>query len=468
MIARRDLLAASAASLLLPRAAAAESAQADSWSPALAILARIRPPSFPARSFDIRSHGADPASQQKTTAAIHAAITACSKAGGGRVVIPAGAWPSAAIRLASRVDLHVSAGATLRFSNNPDDYPMVLTRFEGVECMNYSPMIYAYGERDIAITGSGTIDAQASTANWWSWISRTDQSIIPGRTEAKARLTQAAERGVPPEQRLLGSGAYHRPSFIQPYRCTNVLIDGPTLKGSPMWVMHPVLCTNITVRNVTVNSLGPNNDGCNPESCRDMLIERCDFTTGDDCIAIKSGRNFDGRRVNVPSENIVVRDCRMRDGHGGVSLGSEASGGIRNIFIRDCRMGGSDLERALRLKTNSHRGGYIDNIVFRDIEIDGVNEAVLQASLFYGEGPGGSFLPARVGGVLMENVRCRGSDYALDLQGYADLPIGGIRLRDCNFENVRRGNNLSHASATGERVTINGRPWTGESERRVQ
>lgn len=468
MIARRGLLAGSAATLLLPRLAAAN-ATVDSWAPARRILARIRPPRFPARSFDIRRFGADPASQARTTQAIRSAIAACAGAGGGRVVIPPGTWPSAAIRLVSRVDLHVSAGATLRFSTDPQDYlPMVLTRFEGVECMNYAPMIYAYGARDVAITGTGTIDAQADWDNWWSWISRTDPTIVAGRTEAKERLARLAEQGVAPEKRLLGPGAWHRPGFIQPYRCANVLIDGPTITGSPMWIVHPVLCANVTVRNVVIRSLGPNNDGCNPESCRDVLIERCDFSAGDDCVAIKSGRNFDGRRVNVPSENIVVQDCRMRDGHGGVSLGSEASGGIRNVYIRNCRMGGSDLERGLRLKTNSYRGGYIDSVVFRDIEIDGVSEAVLQASLHYGEGPGGRFLPATVGGVLMENVRCRGSDYGVDLQGYPELPITGIRLSDCAFTGVRKGNRISHGSVIAERVTVNGRPWTGESQGRIQ
>ncbi|MEG3181173.1 glycoside hydrolase family 28 protein [Sphingomonas sp. LT1P40] len=467
MIERRDLLAGGAASLLLA-STRAQAKVPDSWAPVAAILARIRPPSFPARTFDIRRFGADPASKAKTTAAIRSAIGACARAGGGRVLIPAGAWPSAAIQLASRVDLHIAAGATLRFSNDPNDYlPMVLTRFEGVECMNYAPMIYAYGARDVAITGTGTIDAQASIDNWWSWLTHTDRAIVAGRTEGKNRLARLAEQGVPPQQRLLGPGAYHRPSFIQPYRCTNVLIDGPTITGSPMWIVHPVLCRNVTVRNIVIRSLGPNNDGCNPESCRDVLIEQCDFSAGDDCIAVKSGRNFDGRRVNTPSENIVVQNCRMRDGHGGVSLGSEASGGIRNVYVRNCRMGGSDLERALRLKSNSHRGGYIDNIVFRDIAIDGVNEAVLQVSLHYGEGAGGRFMPARVGGVLMENITCRASEYGVDLQGYPELPITNIRLRDCTFTGVRKGNRISHGDAVAARTTINGRAWTGETDRRV-
>lgn len=461
---RRQLMLAAAGGALTASIPLARAAPADDWAPAERILSRIRAPGFPARRFDIRQYGADPAKLDATSAAIRAAIAACHAAGGGRVIIPAGEWPTGGIRLQNRVNLHLEDGATLRFSTDPDDYlPMVVTRFEGVEMMNYAPLIYAYDAQDIAITGRGTLDGGATWKNWWNWISRSDAAISTGRNAAQQRLAQMAERGVPVTERRMGAGAYLRPSFIQPYRCRNVLIDGPTIKGAPMWVVHPVLCRNVIVRGLTINSLGPNNDGCNPESCRDVLIEKCDFTSGDDCIAIKSGRNFDGRRINVPSENIVVRNCRMRDGHGGVSLGSEASGGIRNVYIRDCRMGGSDLLRALRLKSNSYRGGYIENILFRDVVVDGVGEGVLEISLLYSEsgkkGTRGNHLPRRIGGVTMRNVRSGGSLYAVDLQSYPELPIDAIRLEDCRFENVKKGNRIVNATVSAERVTINGEPW---------
>lgn len=458
---RRTILhgmAIGAATMAAPGALAA--ASTDDWVPAERILGRIRTPKFPARRFDIRDHGADPADMKRTSAAIEAAITACAAAGGGRVVVPAGVWPTGGIRLQSGVELHLEKGATLRFSTDPEDYlPMVLTRFEGVECMNYAPLIYAFEAHDIAVTGPGTLDGQANWHNWWNWISRSDKTIADGRRAAQARLAAMAEREVPVEQRKMGPGAYLRPSFIEPYRCRNVLIEGVTVTGSPMWQLHPVLSTNVTVRGVTMHSLGPNNDGCDPESCRDVLIEQCDFTTGDDCIAIKSGRNFDGRRVDVPSENIVIRNCRMRDGHGGVTIGSEASGGVRNVYVRDCHMGGPDLVRGLRLKTNSYRGGYIENVLFRDVQIDHVNEGVLEISLLYGEGAGGHYLPRRVGGVTMRNVRSGGSLYALDIQGYADLPIDAIVVEDCVFDNVKKGNRLVHADVTARNVTINGKRW---------
>lgn len=274
-----------------------------------------------------------------------------------------------------------------------------------------------------------------------------------------------AERNVPVAKRIMGPGAYLRPNFIQLYRCNDILIDGPTIVDSPMWVMHPVLSSNVTVRRVTVRSPGPNNDGCDPESCRDVLIEHCEFETGDDCIAIKSGRNFDGRRINVPSENIVIRNCRMRKGHGGVSLGSEASGGIRNILISNCDMGGAGLERALRIKTNSYRGGYIEHVVFRDIRIESVLESVLQVSLLYGEGEGGPFLPRRVGDVLMDTIVSGSSRYGLDVRGSRDLPIESVRLRNCRFDNVREGNCIADATVSADHVIVNGRPWSPGPER---
>src|SRR5262249_54785485 len=233
-----------------------------------------------------------------------------------------------AVVLRSNVNLHLEDQATLAFTRDATAYlPQVFTRYEGVELMNYSPFIYAFEARNIAITGAGTLDGQAGEDSWWPWRGRA-----VAKNGARDRLFDMAKRGGPVSARGFGDGDFMRPNFIQPYRCQNVLIDGVTVINSPMWEIHPVLCANVTVRGVTVRSHGPNNDGCDPESSRDVLIERCTFDTGDDCIALKSGRNDDGRRLNTPIENVIVRDCEMRDGHGGVVIGSEISGGARNIF----------------------------------------------------------------------------------------------------------------------------------------
>ena len=178
-----------------------------------------------------------------------------------------------------------------------------------------------------------------------------------------------AEKGVAVSERIFGEGHYLRPQFIQPYRCQNVLIDGVSIVNSPMWEIHPVLCTNVTVRNVKISSHGPNNDGCDPESCTDVLIENCIFDTGDDCIAIKSGRNADGRRLNAPTKNVIVRGCQMKDGHGGITIGSEISGGVSWVFGENCKMDSPNLDHALRVKNNAMRGGLLENFHFRNLEV---------------------------------------------------------------------------------------------------
>src|ERR1035437_7037934 len=285
-----------------------------------AVLKRIRAPQFRNRVFDITKYGA--VAGQDASEAIAKAIDACTKDGGGRVLVPRGDFLTGPVHLKSHVNLHLDEGSTLLFSNDPKRYlPVVYTRFEGTECMNFSPLIYAFEQTGIAVTGTGMLDGQADETHWWDWKSR-------GSSE---KLVAMGEKDVPVAQRVFGEGEFLRPNFFQPYRCTNVLIEGVSIRNSPMWELNPVLCENVTVRGVKIDSHGPNNDGCDPECCKNVLIEQCVFSTGDDCIAIKSGRNRDGRRVNRPSENIIVRDCSMKDGHGGVSLGSECSGGIRNI-----------------------------------------------------------------------------------------------------------------------------------------
>jgi len=240
------------------------------------------------------------------------------------------------------------------------------------------------------------------------------------------------------KDRVFGDGHYLRPNFVQPYRCTNVLIEGVKVINSPMWELNPVLCRNITVRNVHIDTHGPNNDGCDPDSCADMLIEKCTFSTGDDCIAIKSGRNADGRRINVPTSNLLIRDCEMQDGHGGVSIGSEASGGINNVIVENCRMSSPHLQRALRIKTNSYRGGTIENITFRNVQVGEVAEAVIEIDFFYEEGEGGPFQPI-VRNVVVSDVTSKRSKYGLYLHGYKDDPIRGLTVTNCHFENASKG-----------------------------
>jgi len=462
MTTRRTLLqtvAALSGGLPLTGLRAAQ-AEPDPWTQADRIAARIAQPHFPARDFPITDYGAIEGGSTKSTSAITKAIEVCAKAGGGRVLVPQGIWLTGAIHLKSHVNLHIARGATLRFSTDPTDYlPLVHTRWEGVECMNYSPLIYALEQENIAVTGEGTLDGQASETVWWNFKGRGAAGLVPGiptQDRARKALFAMGEADTPVEQRIFGEGSYLRPNFFEPYRCKTVLIEGVTMRNAPFWNVHPVLCTGVTVRGLTIDANGPNTDGCDPESCTDVLIENCTFNTGDDCIAIKSGRNGDGRRVNKPSENFVIRKCTMLAGHGGVTIGSEISGGVRNLFVEDCKMDSPDLWNAIRLKNNAMRGGVLENFHFRRIVIGQVSHAVLTIDFNYDEGAQGSFRPiAR--GIHLSAIVSGKSEYGIDAQGLANSAIEDITLNTCEFRNVAKGNIIKYVkgiSFTG--VTING------------
>jgi polygalacturonase len=454
---RREFLKASLAggSLLLAKASLAaassyvapsplpqsSSEKDDPWSQVSQILARIRPPVFPKRDFEISAFGAIGDNQTDCTQAFHKAIVACNEAGGGRVVVSSGQYLTGAIKLLSNVNLHVSQGATVRFTHDTSKYPLVFTRWEGTELMNYSPFIYVFEQENIGITGSGTIDGNADCDHWWSWKVTANCGGKPGgvsQDEDRNKLHDLAERGVPVSERVFGEGHYLRPTFIEPYRCKNVLIEEVKLLNSPMWHVHPVLCTNVIVRKLAINSSGPNTDGCDPECCADVLIEECSFDTGDDCIAIKSGRNADGRRVNTPSQNIIVRNCHMKNGHGGVSIGSEITGGVNHVFAEDFTLDTQYREAAaIRIKNNAMRGGVIEHIYGRNIEVAQAGLAGLSIDFHYEEGENGKFTPV-ARNVEIQRLKTQKAQYALYLRGFANAPIENVRVKDCDFEGIAK------------------------------
>lgn len=424
-----------------------QSQQRDYWSEASVIEKRIVAPSFPDKDFPVTAYGAVGDGRQDCSDAIAKAITACSKAGGGRVVVPAGTYLTGPIHLQNNVNLHLAKDAIIRFSQDTRKYlPQVLTRFESIELMNYSPFVYAFEKENIALTGEGTLDGQGDEQHWWFWKKQQ---------QANDRLKEMAEQGVPVADRVFGEGDFLRPNFIQPYRCKNVLIEGITLINSPMWVMNPVLSSNVTIRNVKVISHGPNNDGCDPESSRDVLIENCLFDTGDDCIAIKSGRDHDGRRVNTPSENIIVRGCTMKDGHGGVVIGSEVSGNVRNVFAENCQMSSPELDRALRIKSNSKRGGTIENIYMRNVQVGTVKDAVVLIDMFYMKETGDNHPTVR--NIIVQHVTSSKSRYGLRLEAEEDYPATNVVITDCSFDNVEKGNLIRGIKGlTIDNVKLNG------------
>jgi len=407
------------------------------WAHMPAILARIQPPAFPLRDFAITQSGAVPGGTNDCSVAIANAVEACAAAGGGRVVVPAGVFLTGPIHLQSNVALHLETGATLLFKTEPKAYlPVVFTRFEGIECYNYSPLIYAFGQTNIAITGEGTLDGQADETHWLDWKGQKNKSAGTQKA-ARKRLDEMDNAAVPVAQRVFGPGSFLRPGFIEFNRCQNVLIEGVKIRRSPMWEIHPLLCTNVIVRGVDIFSHGANNDGCDPESSTDVLMEKCVFDTGDDCIAIKSGRNTDGRRVGVPSQNIIIRDCTMRDGHAGVAIGSEISGSCSNVFVENCEMSSPNLICALRLKSNAMRGGILQNIFMRDVHVGLVKDSVLQIDFLYDEGVNGSFPPV-VDNVVMENLTVLKTPRILNVKGFPAATIGNVWIRHSTFKAIQK------------------------------
>lgn len=425
------------------------------------IESKIVAPTFPEKSYDIRDFGAKP--EVASHEAINAAIDKCSAEGGGRVVVPAGTWLTGAICLKSNVDLHLEEGATLLFSDDLDHYPIVRTRWEGMDCYNYSPMIYAYQQENIAVTGLGTLDGGASVKNWWAmvWNLETDWEPERRNTQRYGRplLQEWMDAKKPVEERVMGHGYGMRPQLVSPFECKNILVEGVTMIRSPFWNLHPVFCENITVRDVKFINDGPNGDGCDPESCNYVLIEDCFFNTGDDCIAIKSGRDGDARAIDIPSQNMIVRNCEMKNGHGGVVVGSEIGSGYKNLFVENCVMDSPELDRAIRIKTNARRGGVIEHIYVRNVTVGECKEAVLKINLIYDQKSVGDATDYPVvQDVYLEKMTSQKSRYGVCVTALENVNnIHNIYVKDCEFNNLKAEESISGLSdpINYENVTMN-------------
>lgn len=439
----------------------------EAFAQAEAIVTSIKQPSFPDKTFLITDFGAvEGDSASLCHESINKAIQACHDAGGGKVVVPQGIFYTGPLTLLSNVNLHIEKGATLKFSTNPADYfPAVLSRWEGIDCYNAHPLIYAYEADNIALTGEGTLDGQGSRTDWW--YMKGGRYTVEGMPDqitggGRARLFGAAENEQSVEERVMTPEDALRPPFVSFMNCNSVLIEGVYITNSPFWVIHPIFCQDLIVRGVRINSHGPNNDGCDPESCKNVLIEDCVFDTGDDCIAIKSGRNNDGRKWNIPSENIVVRRCQMKDGHGGVVIGSEISGGYRNLYVEDCEMDSPNLDRIVRIKTNACRGGVIENIFVRNVRVNECNEAVMRINLLYepGEACNAAF-PPTVRNVYLSNVTSQKSKYGIIIDGFEDKAnVRDIHVENCEFNNVSKGS--TRIAGLTENICFNNLKINGE------
>ena len=402
------------------------------------IVASVRRPRFPDRYFPVTDFGAKGNGVFDCTAAFRDAITAASRHGGGHVIVPAGAFFSAAIHLLSHVDLHLEKGSTILFSQNPDDYyPLVFTRWQGIELMNYSPFIYSYGQRNIAVTGEGTLNGQADASHWWNWKNLE----TPGFDQLEAQ----ADAGVPVSQRVYGDGFYLPPQMIQPFASDTVLLEGVTVINSPFWHLNPNLCRNVTIDGLSIASSGPNTDGCDPESCDGVVVQNVTYDTGDDCMAIKAGRDTDGRRVNVPCQNVVVQNCNFANGHGGITIGSEMSGGVRNVYARDLTMNSANLQAGHRIKSNTLRGGFVENTNVYRVTAGTVGGPLLLIQGNY-SGQTGNFPPDLTGITLSDWTVNQCAGVWSIVGASASNPVGTATLEDITVTTSTAANSAEFIS----------------------
>ncbi|MFT3780844.1 MAG: glycoside hydrolase family 28 protein [Nibricoccus sp.] len=400
-------------------------------------------PVFPRLDFVITEFGAAPDSQAKTSEALRSAIDACHKAGGGRVVIPEGEWLTGPIHLKSNVNLHLAKGAVLVFSDNPKDYlPAVQSSWEGWECFNYSPLVYAFDCENVALTGEGMLRPKMET--WEKWMARPAAHM-----DALKRLYTMGSTGVPVEKRQMAEGESNlRPQLIQFNRCQNVLIEGVTIRNSPFWTIHLFLCDSVVVRHVDTSAHGHNNDGIDPEGTRNLLIEDCTFDQGDDAIVIKSGTNQDGWRLNAPSENIVIRNCTVLNGHQLLAIGSELSGGVRNVYAHDCRYDSRQSRfepfNVLYIKTNRRRGGFVENVTMENIDASGVKFRMgvlgIETDVLY---QWRTLVPTYeerltpIRGITVRNVKVGTTSTPFRILGDKDLPVRDVVLDHIAIGKVR-------------------------------
>jgi polygalacturonase len=412
------------------------------------ILKSIVAPEFPTRIFNVLDYGATNDGITDSRIAINSAITACSNAQGGIVLVPAGKYYLAGpIVMKSNVNLKVEKGAEIVFSSNPKDYmPFVLTIWEGTELFNYSPLVYGYHVSNVAITGKGVLNGSASKefANW-----------RPQGSKIQSRLRQMGIDQVPVFQRNFGNESILPPSMIQFFGCSNILIQDIRIEDSPYWVIHPVFCNNVTVRGVEINSKNLNNDGCDPEYTRNVLIENSTFNVGDDAIAIKAGRDQDGWRIGQPTENIVIRNCVFNSKCSGLCIGSEMSAGVQNVFMENVVVRNS--LSGLYFKSNQDRGGFIRNVWVRNITCDSVRTALIRFETNYPVGLGGH-AAVQFTNFLIENVTGDRSGecgiYAVGLEKFPlkDITLKNISLRQCKIPYILR--NVEHV--TFDNVLIGG------------
>jgi polygalacturonase len=394
----------------------------------------------------VRDFGAAGNGRNDDSEAIAAALAACARRG-GTVTFPPGIYATGPLRLASNIVLHLSDGATIRFSDRFSDYPSVPTRWEGVECYGFSPLVYGCGLENVSIEGGGTLDGQG--AAWWREL--TDRRAA-GRTAPETKLEKALARLNPGYQES-GSGGggremqFLRPPLVQFFHCRNVRLRGITCQDSPFWTVHLVYCDQGEIEGVFFHNPpeAPNTDGLAIDSCRDIRVNDCVFDVGDDCISLKAGIDEQGRKIARPCESIAISGCTMRRGHGGVVLGSDTAGGIRNVLVSGCRFDGTD--RGIRLKSRRGRGGCIEELRVNDILMTGglcplvINSYYScgsrpdEAELFAEDARPATDATPRVREISLSKIVARGVRAAAGfICGLPESPVEDLELSDITIE----------------------------------
>lgn len=425
---------------------------------------------FKKDTFNIISYGAVSSANTLNTGAIQQAIDMASKQGGGMVLVPSGFWLTGPIKLLSNVNLHISSGAVLQFSNKPKDYPLIRTNWEGVDAIRAQSPISAKGQRNIAITGSGIIDGAGEswrpvkkgklTAGEWDKLTHSG-GVLDSKKETWYPTEGALKASTMDRPGVIAAGfteanteeikEFLRPNMISLRECEQVLLEGVTFQNSPAWNIHPLLCKHLTVENIYVKNpwFAQNGDGIDIESCEFVSVRNSKFDVGDDGICLKSGKDAEGRKRGRPSAHILIENCIVFHGHGGVVVGSEMSGGVHDLFVNNCQF--LDTDVGLRFKTMRGRGGVVENVFIRDISMKNIaGEAILFDMYYQGKDPVSTFgnggetpkielVPVNEGtpqfkNIFIDNVIAKGAETGLLIRGLPEMPIHHIELTNIDVE----------------------------------
>jgi DNA sulfur modification protein DndE len=433
-------------------------------------LPQINVPHFKKDTFSVVKYGAKANGLHLNTTAINMAIDMAHENGGGTVLVPAGLWLSGPIVLKSHVNLHLASGAVLQFSNRREDYPVIETTWEGNAAFRCQAPISGVGLVNVGLTGLGSIDGAGQV---WKHVKKAKLTDTQWKTllASGGVLNDKKDTWYPSEASKYGNENmawtnkkvagktladyekirdFLRPNMVSLTQCRNVLMDGPTFVNSPAWTLHPLLCSHITIRNVHVKNpwFGQNNDALDLESCNNGQVENCTFDTGDDAICLKSGKDEEGRLRAKPTENIIIRNNTVFHGHGGVVIGSEMSGGVRQIYVNNCSFLGTDI--GLRFKTKRDRGGVVENVFISDISMSNIPGEAILFDMYYeakdpvpleGESQALPLIQPQPLGVgtpafrsfFIENVMCKGAETAILLRGLPEMNIKDITIMNSNF-----------------------------------